>query len=116
MLILYCSFFYYARKPESASNSGSAEDDVSWEESIDRDEEDEGHQSRPANATSTPSAPLPTTTDATQASVDQLAAIATKDDNPLKTTIVNSTTQDLTPGPSHSETETPSAKTSDSQA
>ncbi|KAI4677850.1 hypothetical protein J4E81_010780 [Alternaria sp. BMP 2799] len=88
-------FFYHARKPEGANASSSAEDDVEWEESIDRDEEDEGHHARTpsTNTTSTPPVPLPTTTDATQATVDQLAAVATKADIPPRTDVTSPTPQ-----------------------
>jgi hypothetical protein len=75
---------WWARKAEDANSSGyHSSEPVHDEENIESDEEDHGqHATEPRTGTSVP---LPTVTDATQASVEQLStlAVSTKDDEPV---------------------------------
>jgi hypothetical protein len=64
-------YVWFARKPAEASNYGHGNDPIHDEEILESDEEDRG--SHPTHVTNVP---LPSTTDATQASVDQLSALA----------------------------------------
>ncbi|KAG9186337.1 hypothetical protein G6011_02893 [Alternaria panax] len=59
-------FFYHARKPEDPSFSSPEQDFESWEESIDRDEDDDGHHARPSTTTSTSPEPSSSPTTAKQ--------------------------------------------------
>jgi hypothetical protein len=76
------SYVWWARKSEDASNNGNPQDPVLDDEILESDEDDqhEENDTEPANVTNVP---LPTTTDATQASVEQLSALAvsSKDDD-----------------------------------
>lgn len=70
--------FWYARKPEDA-NVTHAGEDFQDEEDIETDEEDRGqHATEPKTQTNVP---LPTATDVTQASVEQLSTLAVSDES-----------------------------------
>ena len=69
------------------------------EEEIARDEEDHGNHARaPVSTTQVPAMPLPipTTTDATQASIKQMAAVAISDDDTQAGAFDSSSTQGST--------------------
>jgi hypothetical protein len=68
-------YVWWARKPTDASSYGQGNDPVHDEEDLESDEEDRGH-----HATNITNVPLPSATDATQASVEQLAALAVSTD------------------------------------
>jgi hypothetical protein len=116
---------WWARKAEDASTSGPDQEAVHDEEVLEFDEEDNSHHATvPSSVTNVP---LPTTTDLTRASVDQLSALAmsSKDDEispneqsataipPIKTEDPSSTTemdQQTTPTPtSNNEDPVPSS-------
>jgi hypothetical protein len=74
------SYVWWARKAENTGSAGAYQDPILDDELLETDEEDQGHAA-PAPAAVT-NVPLPTATDMTQASVDQLSALAvsSKDD------------------------------------
>ncbi|CAO2658560.1 Nn.00g062830.m01.CDS01 [Neocucurbitaria sp. VM-36] len=71
--------FWYARKPEDSSSSGYSHEATQDEEILESDEEEHGLHTTEHESSTTPLLPIPTTTDVTQASVEQLAAVALKD-------------------------------------
>jgi hypothetical protein len=74
------SYVWWARKAENTGSAGAYQDPILDDEPLETDEEDQGHHATaPAAVTNVP---LPTATDLTQASVDQLSALAvsSKDD------------------------------------
>jgi hypothetical protein len=74
------SYVWWARKSEDAS-PGNSQDPVLDDEVLESDEDDHHADDAPESEAVT-NVPLPTTTDATQASVEQLSALAvsSKDD------------------------------------
>jgi hypothetical protein len=75
-------YVWWARKSADASNNGNPQDPVLDDEILESDE-DEQHEGDATKSTNVTNVPLPTTTDATQASVEQLSALAvsSKDDD-----------------------------------
>lgn len=69
--------FWYARKPDDATAAHAGED-VQDEEDIETDEEDRGQHATDRSQTNVP---LPTATDVTQASVEQLSTLAMSDES-----------------------------------
>jgi hypothetical protein len=74
-------YVWWARKPEDASTNDNPQDPVRDDEILESDEDDNYGENDTESANVT-NAPLPTATDATQASVEQLSALAvsSKDD------------------------------------
>jgi hypothetical protein len=68
---------WYARKPEDTSNLDNVHDTIRDEEMLESDEEDDGNHARESSDAVQP-APIPTATDASQASVEQLTSVAAK--------------------------------------
>jgi hypothetical protein len=87
-------YVWFARKPTEASNYGHGNDPVHDEEVLESDEEDRGN-----HATHVTNVPLPSTTDATQASVEQLSALAVSTDESERKSSTTSLAESRTGAP-----------------
>ncbi|KAF1833331.1 S-adenosyl-L-methionine-dependent methyltransferase [Decorospora gaudefroyi] len=75
------AFFWHARKAADASNASYGHELIHEEEAIAPDEEDHGSHARTfSNSVHSQLVPIPTATDATQASIEHMATVAIKDD------------------------------------
>jgi hypothetical protein len=88
-------YVWWARKPEDASNNGNPQDPVLDDEILESDEED-NYEEKDTESANVTNVPLPTATDATQASVEQLSALAVncKDDDKEEKDRTPSTSKD----------------------
>jgi hypothetical protein len=75
------SYVWWARKAEDASTSTYSHEPVLDDELIQTDEEDD--EQHAVDADGVTNVPLPSATDVTQASVDQLSALAVSDEAPI---------------------------------
>jgi hypothetical protein len=78
-------YVWFARKPTEASNYGYGNDPIHDEEVLESDEEDRGN-----HTTHVTNVPLPSTTDATQASVEQLSTLSVSNDEPKRKCLATS--------------------------